>query len=87
MLDWDVDNRRHIQRHGLNEELVEQALADPIGFDVDLDVVDGEERITTIGATNDGRLLAVVYSIRGGWIHPVTAYRASSRLRCAYAGG
>jgi uncharacterized DUF497 family protein len=49
-----------------------------------MEVVDGEERITVIGATGDGRLFLVVYSERNGRIRPVTAFRAPSRYRPYY---
>ncbi len=82
MFDWDAENERHIAR--LTRAEVEHVLTDPIARDIDMEVVDGEERITVIGATGDGRLFLVVYSERNGRIRPVTAFRAPSRYRRYY---
>ena len=49
---------------------------DPV--DLDSDVIDGEERYRSIGVTNGGRLLLVVYTLRKGKIRPVTAFPASA---------
>ena len=46
--------------------------------DIDSDEVDGEERYRSVGVTNLGRILLVVYTIRHGKIRPVTAFNASA---------
>ncbi|MFN0168036.1 MAG: BrnT family toxin [Bryobacteraceae bacterium] len=61
----------------------EQALSnEPIDFDYD--VVEGEQRWTIIGHTNDLRVLLVVWTLRGDMVRVVTAREASMRARNSY---
>lgn len=87
--DWDQANRDKIDgQHRVDPEEVEEAWADP-------DRVDGrtyrgqhagraESRRTFIGATEKGRLLFVVYTIRQARIRPITAYDATPQQRDQY---
>ena len=44
----------------------------------------GEQRVLTIGETDHGRLLAVIFTLRGGMIRVVTAHPAKEKMRRVY---
>lgn len=77
--EWDEANIEHIGRHDVRPEEVEQFFFnDPI--DLDFEVVDGEDRWTAMGHTNDLRTLVVVWTMRDYSIRVVTAVRLLSEL-------
>jgi uncharacterized DUF497 family protein len=81
--DWDDANREHIAEHGVTTDEAEYVvLNDPL--DLDLQVVDSEERFVQVGATAQGRVLRVVTTMRGAIVRVVTAYDAPRRDRLAY---
>jgi uncharacterized DUF497 family protein len=56
LFDWDAANILHVAEHDVApEEAEEVILGEPV--DVGFDVVDGEERSSHVGETNDGRIL------------------------------
>ena len=81
--DWDAENTKHIALHKVQTVEAEQALQnDPVV--VQYQDLDDEERVLVLGQTNAGRLLAVVYTERGGKVRVVTAYPMSKRLQTIY---
>lgn len=81
--DWDEANQRHIARHGVEpREAQEVILNDPI--DLGLELVGGEERDLSLGATNAGRILLVVTTWRGERVRVVTAFEPAKRLMSIY---
>lgn len=75
--DWDEENKRHLAAHRVTPaEFEEVILNDPL--DLDCDVIDGEERYRSVGITNGGRLLLVVWTVRCGNVRAVTAFPASA---------
>jgi uncharacterized DUF497 family protein len=76
--DWDDANARHLGRHKVTQAEFEQVMHNyPILFDYRN--VDGEDRWTGIGSTNDLRILVVAFTIREGCIRAVTAFRAKKQ--------
>ena len=76
--DWDEVNIQHLARHGVTRVEFEQAMwNDPILFDYEN--VDGEDRWTGLGSTNDWRVLVVAFTIREGRIRAVTAFQATKK--------
>jgi uncharacterized DUF497 family protein len=72
--DWDKANTEHIALHGVKPEEAEQALEnDPV--DLDYEVVETEDRWTSIGHTDRLRVLKLVWTLRGG----VVAARDASK--------
>ncbi len=68
--EWTAQNTDHVARHGVETFEVEEAMTDPrrIGFAVhDLD------KKGVVGRTEAGRSLFVVYVVRGGSYHVITA--------------
>ena len=61
---WDRGNRDHVLRHGISPQEAEQVIEnDPL--DIDAGTVEDEERITSIGGTDQDRFLVVVTTLRG----------------------
>ena len=52
--------------------------------DIDFDVVDGEERWTSIGHTDQVRILIVAWTMKADSMRPVTAYEPRKRLAKEY---
>ena len=77
--DWDKANMDHIARHRVSFREVEQLFANK-AVDIDFDVVNGEERWTSIGHTRQFRILVVVWTMREESIRPVTAFEAGKEL-------
>ncbi len=62
--DWDDANIAHIAVHDVSpSEAEDVVLGDPV--DLQMQVVDGEERFPQIGATRTGRILIVITTWRG----------------------
>src|SRR2546427_9650361 len=81
--DWDASNLRHLAQHRITRSEFEQAMAnDPIL--IDLDDESGEERWNALGATDDLRVLFLVFTYRDDRIRPITGWKASRKLREAY---
>ena len=55
-------------------------------MDIDYDVIGGEERWTVLGATDQMRVLIIVFTMRDDSVRTVTAYEASARVRTEYLG-
>jgi len=83
LFDWDDANRQHISEHGVGTEEAEDVI-DNDPWDIELQVLEGEERFVQIGDTGSGRILVVVSTVRGPLIRVVTAYDAPRRQRLAY---
>lgn len=74
--DWDKANTEHIAFHGVKPEEAEQALEnDPV--DLEYEVVEAEDRWTSIGHTDRLRVLKLVWTLRGDIVRVVTALDAS----------
>ena len=80
--DWDEANLRHIARHRVRPEEVEQVFSnDPMIVGAQDD--QQEERSLCFGRTNAGKFFTVIYTERKGKIRVVTAYwmtRAQQRM-------
>lgn len=83
LFDWDVSNVAHIAKHDiLPSEAEDVILGDPI--DLQMQVVDGEERFPQIGVTRTGRILIVITTWRGKLTRVVTAYPAAPTYQKFY---
>lgn len=83
-LDWDAANEEHIARHGVAPEEAEEAMTDPRRLRVPAYDVEGERRRAVVGATEDGRVLFVVYTRRGDRLRVITARDAHPAQRRRY---
>jgi uncharacterized DUF497 family protein len=81
--DWDAENTKHLLTHKVKPDEFEQALQnDPL--DLDYEAIDGEERYRSVGITNGGRFLCLVWTVRNGMVRAVTAFPASVSNRRAF---
>lgn len=81
--DWDDENQKHLDAHKVAPGEFEQVLNnDPI--DRSFDLIDNEERYRSVGLTNGGRLLSVVWTIRNGKVRAITAFPPSVSDRKAF---
>jgi uncharacterized DUF497 family protein len=80
---WDEANIRHISRHGVKIEEAEQALRND-SYDLEYEVVDGEQRWTSLGHTDTLRVLIIVWTLRGEAVRVITARPASKKVQHAY---
>jgi uncharacterized protein len=85
--DWDEGNEGHVLDHGVDPAEVEEALLDPRGAGADARNVAGERREALIGATESGRILHVVYTMRGEKVRPITARAADETEKGRYRRG
>ena len=73
--DWDEHNEKHLRGHRVSPREFEQVIAnDPL--DLEYQVENGEERYKSLGATDRGRVLIAVWTLREGKIRAITAYPA-----------
>ncbi len=77
--EWDAANRDHIARHQVSPEEAEQVIEnDPL--DIRAETVEGEDRITSIGRTDQARFLVVITTLRETRLRVVTAFPAPKSL-------
>ncbi len=81
--EWDVANIAHIAEHDvIPEEAEEVILDDPL--DIEFDVVEGEERWSYLGETNDARILRITITLRGKRIRVITAFEPEKHWKVFY---
>ena len=81
--DWDDENRKHLAAHKVAPAEFEELLNnDPV--DLNYELLDNEERYRSVGLTNGGRFLSVVWTIRNGKVRAITAFPASVSDRKAF---
>lgn len=81
--DWDRANIEHVGQHGVSPREVSEVFANET-LDLAYEVVNGEERWTSIGHSNGLRVLVIVWAMRGEAIRPITAFEAGKRLTSDY---
>jgi uncharacterized DUF497 family protein len=82
--EWDEANEEHIARHGVTPEEAEEALTDSRRVGAPAYNTEGEQRRAYLGATDDGRVLFVVYTRRRSKLRVVAARDATSAQRRRY---
>ena len=63
----------HIDVHRMRPNEAAEAMANE-AIDIDYEVVNGEQRWTSVGHSNGMRILVVVWTMRGDSVRPVTAF-------------
>lgn len=81
--DWDSGNVEHLARHRVSPPEAEQAVLDPDAIMLEIQH-EGEDRFKAVGRTAGGRVIAVVFTMRGELVRPITAYDAPIRLQQEY---
>jgi len=83
LFDWDSENIGHIARHNVAPEEAEEVIVgDPL--DIGFDVLDGEERWSYLGETNDGRILWITITLRAKRMRVVTAFEPEKKWKVFY---
>ena len=77
---WDIKNSRHISKHAISPDEVEEVChSDP------LVIKEKKGRVGVIGETEDGRTLKVILQSKGENVYyPVTAYEPDNRELALY---
>lgn len=85
--EWDDGNRtKSASKHAVTtaevEEIFSLGQAAPLGIQVSPEA--SEERLGIVGPTSSGRILHVVFTIRGGKVRPISARPAHKKERELY---
>ena len=81
--DWDAENITHLAAHRVTPAEFEQVMYnDPA--DRSCEVINDEERYRSVGLTDRGRLLSVIWTVRNEKIRPVTAFAAPAKDKQAF---
>ena len=78
--DWDEQNVCHLALHQISPGEAEQVLENR-PRDLEIELRNGEDRVTQVGETNAGRILIVISTMRDWKVRVVTAWPAKERLR------
>jgi uncharacterized DUF497 family protein len=82
--DGDAANRDHLARHrDVNVAEVEAVLQGRF-LVLAVAVIAGEKRNEAVGETESGRVLVVIFTVRGDAARPITACRAEGRRLRTY---
>ncbi len=84
LFDWDEHNIAHVLENGVEPDEAEQAVLDPRRVGTPAYNMGRERRWALLGATEEGRVLFVVYARRRGLVRVVTARDATPRERGRY---
>jgi uncharacterized DUF497 family protein len=76
--EWDAYNEREVTAHGVTPDEAEETFEDERMLARPAYERDSEQRQAIIAATRTGRILGVVYTLRGSAIRVITAYPISS---------
>ena len=73
--DWDDHNEGHLGNHGINRQDAEDVLS---GNHILLEyqMEGNEQRWIAVGATRTGRILVIVFAVRGAAMRPITGWAA-----------
>jgi uncharacterized DUF497 family protein len=70
--EWDEANVAHTARHDVNPLEVENAFRNGL-MELDYEEVGGEPRWTSLGHTNDLRVITLIWTVRASAVRPITA--------------
>lgn len=81
--DWDEQNEAHLAKHHISRCDAEDILAgNHILFEYQIE--GNEQRWVAVGATRTGRILDIVFAIRGEAIRPITGWIADKDTAALY---
>lgn len=81
--DWDDQNEGHLGKHSISRSDAEDVL---VGNHILLEYqMDGnEQRWIAVGATRTGRILDIVFAVRGEAIRPITGWISDKETVALY---
>lgn len=75
----------NLQKHGVSLEEGASVLLDPLALIRDDPDAEGEHRFVGLGMSEQGRLLVVVWTMRGETVRPISARKATRKEAKSYA--
>lgn len=81
--DWDKHNERHLAKHDISRSEAEDVLSGDhilLQYQTESD----EERWVAVGATRTGRILSIVFAVRGDTVRPITGWVADKETADMY---
>jgi uncharacterized DUF497 family protein len=81
--DWDDQNEGHLANHGVSRFDAEDVLSGNHVL-LEFQMENDEQRWIAVGATRTGRILNVVFAVRGGAIRPITGWAADKETAALY---
>jgi uncharacterized DUF497 family protein len=81
--EWDAQNQEHLAKHGISRLDAEDVLSGNRVL-LEYQVEGGEQRWIAVGATRTGRILNIVFAIRGTALRPITGWVADKQTANLY---
>ena len=81
--DWDIQNEKHLKLHRVSRKEFEQVICNE-PLDLEYQTESGEERYKSLGVTDKGRALILVWTLREGKVRTITAYLAGRSYEKLY---
>jgi uncharacterized DUF497 family protein len=81
--DWDQENEGHLARHGISRSDAEDVMSGNHIL-VEYQMEGNEQRWVAVGATRTGRILDIVFAVRGESIRPITGWLADKQTAALY---
>ena len=76
--EWDAVNIKHLKRHKIAPVEAEEVIQIE-SVEMGIQHYPTEDRVICVGCTAKGRLLTIIYTLRGKQIRVVTGYPATRR--------
>jgi uncharacterized DUF497 family protein len=80
---WDEQNEAHLGSHGISRSDAEDVLSGSHHI-MEYQMEENEERWVAVGATRAGRILVIVFAVRGEAIRPITGWTADKKTADLY---
>jgi uncharacterized protein len=81
--DWDEQNTKHLAKHGISRSEAEDVRCENHIL-LEYQMEGNEQRWIAVGATRAGRILNLVFAIRGEAIRPITGCAADKETAGLY---
>ena len=83
VFDWDKHNEKHLARHGVSRSDAEDVLSgNHVLFEYAME--GDEERWVAVGLTRTGRVLNIVFAVRGEAVRAITGWAADKETAGLY---
>jgi uncharacterized DUF497 family protein len=81
--DWDEQNEGHLAKHDISRADAEDVLTGNHIL-MEYQMEGNEQRWIAVGATRTGRVLNIVFAVRGEAIRPITGWTADKETAALY---
>ena len=81
--DWDEQNENHLAKHGITRSDAEDVLSGNHIL-LEFQMEENEQRWVAVGATRSGRILNIVFTVRGETIRTITGWVADKETADLY---